>query len=36
MEEEIHTLRTWASARARMASTPLAKEQESGLRRLEM
>jgi SpoVK/Ycf46/Vps4 family AAA+-type ATPase len=36
MEEEIHTLRQWALARARMASTPIATERESGVRRLEV
>jgi len=36
MEEEINTLREWAVARARMASTPLSKEREAEIRRLEV
>jgi len=36
MEEEIDALREWAVARARSASTPIAKEREAEVRRLEM
>jgi SpoVK/Ycf46/Vps4 family AAA+-type ATPase len=36
MEEEINALREWATARARLASAPLAREQGADVRRLEV
>jgi SpoVK/Ycf46/Vps4 family AAA+-type ATPase len=36
MEEEINTLREWAVSRARLASTPLSKEREAEIRRIEV